>query len=73
VHVAAVQFADPAVTIRFDSDSTAAAAQRQKAFADAAAHGYWVGAAHLAFPGLGHLTKAGDGYAWLPANYQLTQ
>ena len=73
VHVAAVQFADPAVTMRFDSDSIAAAAQRQKAFADAAAQGYWVGAAHLAFPGLGHLTKAGDGYAWLPANYQLTQ
>lgn len=73
MHVAAVQFADPAVTIRFDSDSSAAAAQRQKVFADAAAQGYWVGGAHIAFPGLGHLSKAGDGYGWLPANYQLTQ
>jgi hypothetical protein len=41
----------------------AAAAQRQKAFADVAAQGYWVGVAHPAFSGLGHRTKAGAGYA----------
>jgi glyoxylase-like metal-dependent hydrolase (beta-lactamase superfamily II) len=69
MHVGAVQFPDPAVTIRYDSDSKEAAAQRQKVFADAATQGYWVGAAHVAFPGLGHLTKAGDGYAWVPVNY----
>ena len=73
MHVAAVQFADPAVTIRFDSDSTAAAAQRQKVFADAASQGYWIGAAHIAFPGLGHVATAGKGYAWVAANYQPTQ
>jgi hypothetical protein len=26
-------------------------------------------AAHVAFPGLGHVAKAGDGYAWVPVNY----
>lgn len=67
MHSAAVQFVDPAVTIRYDSDEVAAAAQRRKAFADAARNGYWVGAAHLPFPGLGHLGTEGKGYRWVPA------
>jgi len=71
MHVAAVQFADPAVTIRFDADSKAAAAQRKKEFADAAKRGHWVGAAHLPFPGIGHLRSEGQGYAFVPANYAL--
>lgn len=69
MHVAAVQFAEPSVTILFDSDSKAAAAQRKKAYADAAKQGYWVGAAHLPFPGIGHLRAEGKGYVWNPANY----
>jgi glyoxylase-like metal-dependent hydrolase (beta-lactamase superfamily II) len=39
MHVAAVQFAQPAVTIQFDTDSKAAAAQRKLAYADAAKQG----------------------------------
>lgn len=69
MHVAAVQFPDPAVTIRFDTDSKAAAAQRKKEFADAAKRGHWVAAAHLPFPGIGHLRADGKGYDWVPANY----
>ncbi len=69
MHVAAVQFADPSVTITFDSDSKSAAVQRKRAYADAAKSGYWVAAAHLAFPGIGHVRTEGPGYAWLPANY----
>ncbi|MEO8738303.1 MAG: MBL fold metallo-hydrolase [Casimicrobiaceae bacterium] len=69
MHVAAVQFPNPSVTIQFDTDSKSAAKERAKAFADAAKNGYWVGAAHLPFPGLGHLRSEGSGYAWLPANY----
>ena len=69
MHVAAVQFADPSVTIQFDTDSKAAARQRKKAYADAAKNGYWVAAAHLAFPGIGHLRAEGKGYAFVPANY----
>jgi glyoxylase-like metal-dependent hydrolase (beta-lactamase superfamily II) len=69
MHVAAVQFADPAVTIAFDTDRRAAAAARRKAYADAARHGYWVAGAHLSFPGIGQLRTEGKGYAWLPANY----
>jgi glyoxylase-like metal-dependent hydrolase (beta-lactamase superfamily II) len=70
MHVAAVQFAHPEVTIQFDTDSKAAAVERKKAFADAAAKGYWVGAAHLSFPGLGHLRREGGGYEFVPVNYQ---
>jgi glyoxylase-like metal-dependent hydrolase (beta-lactamase superfamily II) len=69
MHVAAVQFPDPAVTIAFDTDSNMAAAARKKVFADAAAHGDWVGGAHLSFPGVGHLLAAGTGYTYVPANY----
>lgn len=69
MHVAAVQFADPTVTIAFDTDRRAAAAARRKAYADAARHGYWVAGAHLSFPGIGHLRTEGKGYAWVPANY----
>jgi glyoxylase-like metal-dependent hydrolase (beta-lactamase superfamily II) len=71
MHVASVQFPDPSVTIRFDTDSAAAAAERKKIFADAAAHGYWVAGAHLAFPGIGHLRAAGSGYTYIPANYDV--
>ena len=67
MHVAAVQFADPSVTIKFDTDPKAAARERELAYADAARNGYWVGAAHVAFPGIGHLRAEGNGYVWIPA------
>ena len=69
MHVAAVQFANPAVTIQFDTDSKAAAVQRKKAYAEAAKQGYWVAGAHLSFPGIGHLRSDGKGYAFVPVNY----
>jgi glyoxylase-like metal-dependent hydrolase (beta-lactamase superfamily II) len=69
IHVAAVQFGEPSVTIQFDTDSKAAAVQRKRAYADAVKGGYWVGAAHIAFPGLGHVRTSGKAYEWVPANY----
>ncbi|NGY05744.1 MBL fold metallo-hydrolase [Solimonas terrae] len=66
LHVAAVQFADPKVTIQYDTTPTAAEAQREKVLADAARSGEWIAAAHIAFPGIGHVVKAGDEYAWQP-------
>jgi hypothetical protein len=52
------------------TDSPKARVQREKAFAEAAQKGWLVGAAHIAFPGMGHLRKgAGKGYAWVPVNY----
>ena len=69
MHVAAVQFPAPAVTIRFDTDSAAAAAERIRLFRAAAAEGTLVGIAHVPFPGLGRLRAEGDGYVWVPLNY----
>lgn len=70
MHVAAVQFAQPLVTIQFDSDSKAAAERRTKAYAEAAAQGYYVGGAHLSFPGIGRLRTEGSGYGFVPVNYR---
>ena len=69
LHVAAVQFDQPAVTIAFDTSNRAAAVQRKRAFADAASNGYLAGGAHLSFPGIGRVRSSGRGYIWLPVNY----
>ena len=71
IHVAAVQFDDPSITIAFDSESKAAAVQRKATFADAAKNGYIIGATHLAFPGMGRLRANGKGYTWVPLNYSV--
>lgn len=71
MHNAAVQFPDPSVTIQFDSDTQAALAQRKAAFAEAAKQGHWMGAAHLPFPGVGHLRSEGKGYKFYPVNYSV--
>ena len=69
LHVASVQFSEPSASIAFDDDPKTAAAQRKKAFADAAKGGYLVGVAHIAFPGIGRVRAEGKGYIWVPANY----
>ncbi len=69
MHVAAVQFPDPTVTVQFDSDSKAAMPSRKKAYADAAKKGYFAAVAHVSFPGIGQLRPDGKGYRWLPVPY----
>ncbi|HSC66694.1 MAG TPA: MBL fold metallo-hydrolase [Cellvibrio sp.] len=69
IHVAAVQLDHPEVTIAFDSDQKKAAEQRDKIFTQAAKEGILVGAAHIQFPGLGHLRKEGKSYDWIPVNF----
>ncbi len=69
IHVAAVQFDDPSVTITFDSDSDAAAVQRNKVFSAAAADGTVIAAAHLQFPGMGRLKANGKSWQYVPVNY----
>ncbi|TWI98651.1 glyoxylase-like metal-dependent hydrolase (beta-lactamase superfamily II) [Mucilaginibacter frigoritolerans] len=69
IHAAAIQLADPAVTIEYDVDPAAAAKTRKKAFADAAKNGYWIASDHISFPGIGHVKADGSKYVWIPANY----
>jgi glyoxylase-like metal-dependent hydrolase (beta-lactamase superfamily II) len=69
MHVAAVQFQNPSVTIQFDTDSKMAAAARKKVYADVAKSGRWIAVAHVSFPGIGHIRQDGAGYVYYPVNY----
>lgn len=69
LHVPAVQFAHPDITIHFDTDSQAAESARVQVLAQAAKEGYYIAGAHLNFPAIGHVRKAGSGYEWVPVQY----
>jgi len=69
IHVGSVQFNDPSVTIAFDTDAKEAADSRAKVFTRAYQDGALVGAAHLSFPGLGHVSAKGKAWQWIPVNY----
>jgi len=69
IHVGAVQFPNPTVTIISDTDRKLAREQRMSTFSRAAREGAMIGAAHLSFPGVGYLKTAGQGYQWIPINY----
>ena len=69
VHVHEVQFARPDVVEVFDNDAKAAVAARQALFAQLAANRWEIGAAHLPFPGIGHLRRDGAAYAFVPLSY----
>lgn len=62
------QFEHPAWPIRFDNDAGQAAATRHAALARAADEGHLVLAYHLAFPGLGHVVRAGEAFRWEPVS-----
>lgn len=71
VHAAEVQFRDPAVTVDYDVIPEEAAVSRQRILDDAARQGYLVGAAHISFPGLGHVRAEQTGFSWVPAPYSV--
>ncbi len=67
VHHAAVQFPRPEVTWAFDDAPDEARASRLALMEQAVEAGWLVAGAHLPDPGLGHISRAGDGYAFHPA------
>lgn len=69
VHYHAVQFAQPQASYEADSDRAAAIAARKRTMAQAADGGWWVAGAHLPFPGLGHVRREGEAFAWVPAEF----
>lgn len=69
IHVQSVQFNNPSVTIAFDTNAKEAADSRTKIFTRADHDDALVGAAHLSFPGLGHVTAQGKAWHWIPVNY----
>jgi glyoxylase-like metal-dependent hydrolase (beta-lactamase superfamily II) len=68
-HVTNIQFADPGIAVKFDSDPIQAVAQRRKALNDAAAGGYLLAFTHVSYPGIGHVRKAGDHFEWIPVTF----
>jgi glyoxylase-like metal-dependent hydrolase (beta-lactamase superfamily II) len=69
IHVAAVQFDDPGVAVAFDVDPAMAVETRKSALSNAADGGYLVAQNHVAFPGIGHIGRAVEGYRWVPIPY----
>lgn len=69
IHVQAVQFPNPSVTIVYDVDSKKAAKVRAKAFSAFAKDRSLVAVPHMSFPGVGHIREAREGYEWVPVNY----
>jgi glyoxylase-like metal-dependent hydrolase (beta-lactamase superfamily II) len=70
VHVAAIQLQNPKASVEYDTDVAAAQRSRGYALELAADRHYLIGAAHIAFPGLGHIRKNGRTYDWVPVNYE---
>jgi glyoxylase-like metal-dependent hydrolase (beta-lactamase superfamily II) len=67
VLVSGLQFHDPDLGSSFDSDPKAAAEQRRRILALAAARGYWIAGSHLPFPGIGQVRAAANGFSFSPA------
>jgi glyoxylase-like metal-dependent hydrolase (beta-lactamase superfamily II) len=74
VHMAPVQFPKPGIAIQYDWNVPEAVEARKAVMAQAAAKGWLVAAAHISFPGIGHIAASPQGgYRWLPINYTLNR
>jgi glyoxylase-like metal-dependent hydrolase (beta-lactamase superfamily II) len=70
VHVAPIQLRHPHASVKYDNSDTQAWRTRETLFKRAADEQLWIGAAHVAFPGLGHLRRDGSQSTWIPINYE---
>jgi glyoxylase-like metal-dependent hydrolase (beta-lactamase superfamily II) len=68
-HVLNIQFSDPNIAVKFDSNPSQAVAARRREFESAVSEGYLMAFTHVSFPGVGHLRKEGTGYRWYPLPY----
>jgi glyoxylase-like metal-dependent hydrolase (beta-lactamase superfamily II) len=70
VHSATLQFAKPDWAIAFDVDQDTAIATRRRVLDMTATDRLRIAGMHLPFPGVGHVAKAGDGYAFVREDWQ---
>jgi glyoxylase-like metal-dependent hydrolase (beta-lactamase superfamily II) len=68
VHVQAVQFPRPEITITYDVDNDAARRQRLAQFRRLAQERMVVAGAHMPFPGIGHVRTEGQGFVFVPVD-----
>lgn len=69
VHNHAVQFPRPDVAIEFDTDPQQAVLARKRIFDMAARQKLMVAGMHMPFPGIGHIRREGNAYAWVPLEF----
>ncbi|TGN95690.1 MBL fold metallo-hydrolase [Burkholderia sp. USMB20] len=69
LHVPQLQLAHPEYSMDSDFDQCEGRTSRTAFFHEAAALGYWIAAAHLPFPGIGHVKFNGSSYTYIPADY----
>jgi glyoxylase-like metal-dependent hydrolase (beta-lactamase superfamily II) len=72
VHVSGIQFPHPASTVKYDSSEANAQTTRKQLLELATSKHLIVAAAHIAFPGFGHIRLHQGEYQWLPLNYDET-
>jgi glyoxylase-like metal-dependent hydrolase (beta-lactamase superfamily II) len=70
IHVAPVQFPDPAVALIFDTDPDLARTTRRAILDAVAADRLMVTGMHMPFPGFSHIARDGDGFRAVPAGWQ---
>jgi glyoxylase-like metal-dependent hydrolase (beta-lactamase superfamily II) len=68
-HVLNIQFSDPGIAVKFDSDPARSVAQRRLEFAGAVQNKYLLAFTHVSFPGVGHLRQDGERFVWVPLPY----
>ena len=69
MHAQSVQLPHPEITVVFDLDGQAAATTRRQLMPSLSAKDVLIAGAHMAFPALGRLRRAGGGYVWQPVVY----
>ncbi|SJN54316.1 putative quorum-quenching lactonase YtnP [Vibrio ruber DSM 16370] len=69
IHIKTIQLPSPSVAIHFDVNQQKAVETRKKVLQQVVKEGDLVAAAHISFPGFGHVVKAQRGYRWLPVEY----
>lgn len=67
VHHHVISVARPEWRVAFDGDAPTAQSSRRALLEDAAVTGKRLYAVHFPFPGIGTVTKDGEGYRWVPA------
>jgi glyoxylase-like metal-dependent hydrolase (beta-lactamase superfamily II) len=70
VHIGPLQFARPDWTIAFDVDQPKAAETRKRLLEMASADRLLIAGMHLPFPGFGHVDRAVEGFAFVPAPWE---
>ncbi|MDR1612946.1 MAG: MBL fold metallo-hydrolase [Planctomycetota bacterium] len=69
VHFGVIQFPNPGVAVRYDSEPVEAVRARKDVFSLAARAKLPIAGMHIAFPGVGTLERDGEGFAYTPLDY----